>query len=138
MAKLIIFGFYNKKILLPFGVALVQIIINIMNATFPENQKNQVLEMFSVAFSEIAVAAIPLFRISAFKSDKEHIRKNTKILSALHYFVLFLTFGTFLGLNIVLSIQSNIYYHKTKSQQNPHNSGLTSLESLELVFIRLV
>ena len=138
MAKLIIFGFYNKKILLPFGVALVQIIINIMNATFPENQKNQVLEMFSVAFSEIAVAAIPLFRISAFKSDKEHIRKNTKILRALHYFVLFLIFGTFLVLNIVLSLLTVEYTKNNKSFQNPHNSGLSSFEGIELIFICLV
>ena len=138
MAKLIIFGFYNKKILLPFGVALVQIIINIMNATFPENQKNQVLEMFSVAFSEIAVAAIPLFRISAFKSHREHIRKNTRILSALHYFVLFLIFGTFLVLNIVLSLLTVEYTKNNKSFQNPHNSGLSSFEGIELIFICLV
>ena len=138
MAKLIIFGFYNKKILLPFGVALVQIIINIMNATFPEKQKNQVLEMFSVAFSEIAVAAIPLFRISAFKSDREHIRKNTRILSALHYFVLFVIFGTFLVLNIVISLLTIEYTKNNKSFQNPHNSGLSSFEGIELIFICLV
>ena len=138
MAKLIIFGFYNKKILLPFGVALVQIIINIMNATFTEKQKNQVLEMFSVAFSEIAVAAIPLFRISAFKSDREHIRKNTRIFSALHYFVLFLIFGTFLVLNIVLSLLTVEYTKNNKSFQNPHNSGLSSFEGIELIFICLV
>ena len=148
MVKLIKFGYFNKKIFLPFGVAIAQILINIMNKTLPEEVKNQPFEMLGASLSQMSISLIPLFK--KFRVDSSYLnRKNTnatnksfrrrsKLLSALHYFVLFLTFGTFLGLNIVLSIQSNIYYHKTKSQQNPHNSGLTSLESLELVFICLV
>ena len=41
MAEFIQFGFFNKKLLLPFGIALFQILINIMNAIIPGIQKKQ-------------------------------------------------------------------------------------------------
>ena len=63
MKKIIIFNIFRKKLLLPFGVAFLQILINIMNAVINENPKNQLLEMIDTAFSEMAIALIPLFNI---------------------------------------------------------------------------
>ena len=47
-------------------------------------------------------------------------------------------FVCYLGLSIFTGIQSSIYDKNNKSLQNPHNSGLSSLEGLELVFICLI
>ena len=70
MVKIIQLGFFNKKILLPFGVAFAQILINVMNFTLHETSKNQILEMIGASLGEIALVLIPLFNISAFKTIK--------------------------------------------------------------------
>ena len=75
MAKLIQFGIYNKKLFLPFGVAFVQILINIMNKTLPEKIKNQFLEMSEVSLSEIAIIIIPIFNICSLKTRNDFFLK---------------------------------------------------------------
>ena len=139
MVKIIQLGFFNKKILLPFGVAFAQILINVMNFTLHETSKNQILEMIGASLGEIALVLIPLFNISAFKTIKISTdEKNTRCKTILYYSILSLIYACYLGLSIFTGIQSSIYDQNNKSLQNPHNSGLSSLEGLELVFICLI
>ena len=139
MVKIIQLGFFNKKILLPFGVAFAQILINVMNFTLHETSKNQILEMIGASLGEIALVLIPLFNISAFKTIKISTdEKNTRCKTILYYSILSLIYACYLCLNIFTGIQSSIYDKNNKSLQNPHNSGLSSLEGLELVFICLI
>ena len=58
MVKFIQFGFFNKKLLLPFGIAFFQILINIMNIVIQESKKNTILEMIGAGISEIAFVSI--------------------------------------------------------------------------------
>ena len=76
MVKLIRFGNFNKKLFLPFGLAFMQILINIMNATFPEKMKNQILESLGAALSEMAIALIPLFNIFSVKAKTDFHQKK--------------------------------------------------------------
>ena len=77
MVKLIKFGYFNKKIFLPFGVAIAQILINIMNKTLPEEVKNQPFEMLGASLSQMSISLIPLFK--KFRVDSSYLnRKNTK------------------------------------------------------------
>ena len=138
MAKLIQFGVYNKKLFLPFGVAFVQILINIMNKTLPEKIKNQFLEMSEVSLSEIAIIIIPIFNICSLKTRNDFVLKRTKKKIIFQFLVLSFIFGVFIFFNIMKSIQANMYKQQKKSYQNPHNSGLSSFESLELIFITIV
>ena len=138
MKKCIQFGFFNKKLLLPFGVVFIQILINIMNRILKEKSKNNFLEMIDVAFSEIIMVFIPLLNISALKTNMNNAKYYGKKKTILHYFILFLIFGIYVILNMFVAIQSNIYMDKNKSYSNPHNSGLSSFESLEMIFICLV
>ena len=138
MVKLIRFGNFNKKLFLPFGLAFIQILINIMNATFPEKMKNQILESIGVSLSEMAIALISLLNIFSFKAKKEYTPQRKRIIIILHFFTLAFIFGGFIGLNVYKSIQANIYIQQHKAIQNPHNSGLSSFESIELIFITVV
>ena len=140
MSKFIQLGMCKKKLLLPFGVAFMQILINIMNLTLPEKPKNQIFEMLGVAFSEISVGLIPLFHIYKFKPTNTSIIKRRKktMFIILHFFVLFLIFSIYVILNIFKVAVANNLYDGDKSRQNPHNTGLSSFESLELFLISLV
>ena len=143
MKKIIELGNINKKILLPFGVAFVQILINIMNYIVNEKSKNQIFEMFALSFAEISLIFVPLLNLSQFKTITNYIyiQRHSRLKSILHYIILGFIFISYLILNIFVSIQSSIYaikIHNSKSLQNPHNSGLSSIEGLELVFICLI
>ena len=138
MKKYIQFGFFNKKLLLPFGVAFIQILINIMNIILQEKLKNTLLEMIDVAFSEIIIIFIPLLNISALKTNMNNAKYYGRKKTILHYFILFLIFSIYVILNMFVAIQSNIYMDNHKSFSSPHNSGLSSFESLEMIFICLV
>ena len=140
MGEIIIFNFHNKKLLLPFGIAFFQILINILNACIGENTKNQLLEMIDTAFSEIAIALIPLFNFYSFTPSNPNNttpQKGNKFKKFLHFFVLCFIFGSYISLNIVKSSEAAKYI-ANKSLQNPHNSDLSSFESLELIFIIIV
>ena len=114
MTCFIQFGFFNKKLLLPFGIAFFQILINIMNGIIPENPKNPILEMIGTGLGEIAIIIIPLYNKSLFKTNSNN-RINTSCKTFLHYLLLFLIFSTFLGLNIYITIINNSDYQINKS-----------------------
>ena len=141
MAKYIEFGFRNKKLLLPFGVAFMQIIINILDLVFAEPIKNPTLDMIVIGLSELASPVIGLVKISSLKNhinrpDKEKYPLKKRFL---HFFILFLIFALYLILSIFLTIQGKLYEQKNnQNMQNLHNSGFSSYESLEMIFICLV
>ena len=134
MVKYIQLGFFNKKLLLPFGVALLQIIINVMNIIIPEQPKNSIFEMFFSGISEVSLALIPCFTKNSFKDKKRLVIYKLKQKIA-HHTILFFIFVAYVILNIIMNIQTSM---QNKSMQNPHNSGISLLESLELIFICIV
>ena len=134
MVKFIQFGIFGKKLLLPFGVALVQIIINAMNIFLPEQPKNSILEMFISGISEVSFAFLPLFVKYSYRSNNKLVIYSRKK-RILHHSILLLLFSIYVILNIFVNIQSAIYFQTRKSVQNPHNSGFSSLDSLELIFL---
>jgi hypothetical protein len=138
MKKIIIFNIFRKKLLLPFGVAFMQILINIMNVIINKNPKNQLLEMIDLAFSEMAIALIPLFNIYTFKTTtsvflRKKLRKKIR-----DYSILVIIFVVYVFLNIYRTQLMSAFYQKNKSLSNPHNSDLSSFESIELIFITIV
>ena len=138
MKKIIIFNIFRKKLLLPFGVAFMQILINIMNVIINENPKNQLLEMIDLAFSEMAIALIPLFNIYTFKTTtsvflRKKLRKKIR-----DYSILVIIFVVYVFLNIYRTQLMSAFYQQNKSLSNPHNSDLSSFESIELIFITII
>ena len=140
--NLVRLGFCNKKLILPFGVAFFQISINIMNLLFDEPKRNNFLESIDSALGQMAIALIPMFNICTFHSRIKKVPKRSKIRNFLHFFILYFIFGNFLALNIIKTLQSVKYmqqqYIQNKTVLNHQNTDLSSLESLELIFIYLV
>ena len=139
MSNIIRLGICNKKLFIPLGVAFVQILINVMNIIIPEDSKNQILEIFGVIFSEMALASILKVASNRYKKDNTSIfQKRSKRRIFCHFLILFLVFGTMVSLNIFKSLEMIRFYQQNKSFINIHNSGLSSFESLELIFICIV
>ena len=139
--NLVQFGFYSKKLLLPFGVAFFQILINIMNLIFNESQKNNILESIDNAFSELIIPIIPLINIFSFQIKDNVAPQRSRLKNFLHFFILSVVFGSYVAINIIKNVQLGKYMQEQiqkKTLLNPHNSGLSSFESLELIFICVV
>jgi len=94
--------------------------------------------MIDVAFSEIIMIFIPLLNKSALRTNMNNAKYYERKKTILHYLILLLIFGIYVILSIFVTIQSNIYMDNHKSYSSPHNSGLSSFESLEMIFICLV
>ena len=137
MAKYIEFGFRNKKLLLPFSVALIQIIINIIVFLLNEKIKNPPMDMITTGVSEMSFLLlryldISSIRVQAMRSSKSRYPLKKKFL---HFLILFIIFSLYVIFNIFIGVQGNIYAQKF---QNPHNSGFSCLECLEMIFLCIV
>ena len=134
MAKYIEFGFRNKKLLIPFALALTQIIINIVVILLKEPIRNPTLDMIVTGVSEISFLLIPYLNINSLRENSNRTNKDRYPLKKkiLHFSILFFIFGLYVILNIFIGVQGNKY------AQNPHNSGFSCLECLEMVFLCIV
>ena len=93
MAKYIEFGFRNKKLLLPFSVALIQIIINIIVFLLNEKIKNPPMDMITTGVSEMSFLLlryldISSIRVQAMRSSKSRypLKKIFAFFNFIYYF----------------------------------------------------
>lgn len=140
--KLIIFQFHDKKLLLPFGMALAQIILNIINSTGMESSKNQILELVMTTFSRLSLIFVPMFTKTLFnKKNEQKYLTGWKSKSALHFFMMGFIYAVYIGLFVIITYITTNYSAERKKQaesgsvQNPHNSGLSTVEGVELIAI---
>ena len=86
LRRIIILGQINKKYLLPFILALVQIIYNIFSKYYPEKNGFVIAFLYSKSLGKISLRLFP-FILNI--SDHETIdEKNIKKKKCLHYFLL--------------------------------------------------
>ena len=139
MAKFFIkFGLYSKKLLLPFTLAIIQIILNLINIYYPENDKSQLLEMVGGGLSQMIVSLVQYLKIFNYtylnkKEEKKCTKTNIKDYSLLSFI-----FFIFLILNVYISIKEKSYSGGNKSLQNFHNMNLFTQESIEMIFLCIV
>ena len=69
-------GELNKKLIIPFLLAVVQIIHSTFEALYPEKGKNSVLEFYIISLSNMAVVFIPKIKFFSPSNIKE--KKNCK------------------------------------------------------------
>ena len=81
--KLIILGDLNSKYLLSLGLALGQIVYNIIINYFPEDKKNMVLDLYSTSLGIICVSFIPY--ILKFAAKNKQNDKAIQKKKCLHY-----------------------------------------------------
>ena len=88
----ILCGTFNKRLLLPFLLALSEIIYIVFNAAYPVNSENLVLQVLSIALAEMSIKLLPLILKIRYKDalgekgkvDKKQKIKHYAILSALY------------------------------------------------------
>ena len=138
--SIIILGKLNKKFLLPFILALIQIIYNIFNKYYPENNYCGICELYSIVLGKIYVRLFPF--ILKISNNETNVVKNSKKKKWLLYFLLFF-FQTVLIL--IYNIGESIVYNfidKTKSFKHiilPINDFITlSFETIFLVGISIL
>ena len=123
-------GKIDKKIIWPFLFALNQIVLNLINKLFPKEQKNQIIDNFSLSLGTMLVLIIPFF----FKSKEKIIKKdeictkNNIKYQAIYWFICLIFYltvylSTFLGSGIVVST---------------HNSLLVTKEAVEIIIIIII
>jgi len=87
--KIIIFGQLNKKFLLPFLLALAQMILIIVNKYYPEEKKNLVFQQYEVSLGEMSIIFLPyILKISSKEIPKEKEIKKKNV-----YIILFYAFS---------------------------------------------
>ena len=133
--KIFILGDINKKLSLPFLVALSQILINIHSAKFPEAESNQILETFSSSIGKFLIIIVPyIFKASTNENKEKMIQKK----KCLHYFLLCLIYIINIGLMLASSLFNTEFDEGKENVKNPHASGDFFKQGLELICIALI
>ena len=130
----IIFGPLNKMLLIPFILALNQILYNIFILFF-DYETSQIIESCSISFGHMLNAVIPQIKFFSTKTSKLE-----KILNSKKWFVHYLLLGLIylgelilLGLPVMLSSDSE----SAKAIKLPHVIGPFSKESLIVVLLAI-
>ena len=134
MSKYLIrFGTIKKTLLIPFLLALSQILLNLLENNPPEGVKNQIMDSFSNALGQMSI--IFLSKLKFFSSKREKFKEEKKVASngCLHYTIL-----CSLILLYILLVMVNGIIGNSVSLQSIHVTGLCTTESIEIIFICLV
>ena len=134
--KLIILGDLNSKYLLSLGLALGQIVYNIIINYFPEDKKNMVLDLYSTSLGIICVSFIPY--ILKFAAKNKQNDKAIQKKKCLHYSLLifcYLLFATMKGIPARMKVSDT-----TESQNiiNPVAKGPFLYIGVEMIFLTIV
>ena len=138
---IIIFGKFNKKLLLPLILSLAQIILSLINEYYPEKENNIVLQIFTLSLGEMSIKLLPLILKIQIHNNIDPLaltrKKNRK---CLHYFILCILFllyqGIRTGSKVIESIYTDKDYSYTDSNLFPPNEFI--IMSIEMIFLVLV
>ena len=121
--KIIIFGKLNMKLLLPFGLAAIQIIEKVIGQLFSKDDINMILEIYSSSFGEMAIRLIPLIlKITPSQIKDENKPQRRK---SLYYSLLVLVF--------ILTVVMKIVVKSIKGEMNEVTSSYNPIADYEFL-----
>ena len=133
--KIFILGNINKKLLLPFLLAISQIFYNVHNSKFPEKEPNQVLETFSLSISKFFILIVPyIFKADATERNTFFLRRK----KILNYFLLFLIYGLNIGFIYGAALFNKEFDAETQDAKNPSTVGEFLKQGIEMTFLALI
>ena len=133
-------GECNKKLLIPFLLALIQIISNIFNLFYPEDKKNPILESYSIGIGQALIIIIPHIKFFSLsnKGQNEDEKNKSKCSKKnfLHYFILILLFAI---KNLVSYFCSALDENKNKQLSIIilYSETLSVKEGIEIIFVTI-
>ena len=133
--KLFILGDINKKLLLPFLLAISQIFYNVHNSKFPEIEPNQILETYSLSISKFFILIVPrIFKLDA-TVEKSFFLRRKKVLN---YFLLFFIYVLNIGLIAGAALFNKEFDAGKQDAKNPSTVGEFLKQGIEMVFLALI
>ena len=133
--KIFIFGDISKKLILPFLLALSQILYNIHTSKFPEKEANQILETYSSSLSSLMILIVPyLLKVNNAKNKTNSIKRN----KVLNYFLLFLSYVANIGFIYGASLFNEDFDEGKENAKNPSTVGEFLMQGIEMIFITLI
>ena len=142
----IIFGPVNKKLLIPFFLAISQIINNIFTLYYP-GDSNQLLEMYSSSIGFMLNLIIPHIKFFSLKTNEskeiisttsEEKKKCFSKRCFLQYFILIFTYDLEIILLSVPIIIAEKTGTATLTSKLPFVSGVFTRESIMIVLIAII
>ena len=128
--KIIIVGELNLKLLLPFGLAVFQILLKVITQSFPLEDTNMILELYATSFGEMFIRLMPLIlKISPSQINNEKKPQKRK---CLHYSILVILFILTIVMKIVVK-SSKGEISETSSSYNPIADNEFLKLSLEMI-----
>ena len=82
-------GTFNIKLLIPFLLALAQVIIFIIDLYYPEEKSSFTMNSYSTGLGQIAIIILPYIKCFSISSQKKEKRCKCSKKNCLHYFILF-------------------------------------------------
>ena len=133
--KLFILGDINKKLLLPFLLAISQIFYNVHNSKFPEKEPNQILETYSLSISKFFILIVPrIFKLDS-TVEKSFFLRRKKVLN---YSLLFLIYGLNIGFIYGAALFNKDYDAGKQDAKNPSTVGEFLKQGIEMIFLALI
>ena len=133
--KIFILGDINKKLILPFLLALSQILYNIHSAEFPEKEANQILETYSSCIARTMILIVPCIFKAFTNGNKTKFLRRKKIL---HYFLLFLIYVVNIGFIYAASLFNKNFDERKENAKHPGTVGEFLQQGIEMVFLALI
>ena len=128
-------GDFNKLLLLPFSLALIQIIMLVFVHFVKEEIHNNVLESYSIGLGDIAVFIIPHIKFFSISNKKEKTKCAFSRKIFLNYVILLFLFTIKAGLR---NFFFGAYYSGLSSIIKAKVDYLSTNESVEIIFITIV
>ena len=133
--KLFILGDINKKLLLPFLLAISQIFYNVHNSKFPEKEPNQILETYSLSISKFFILIVPrIFKLDATVKKSFFLRRK----KVLNYFLLFFIYVLNIGFIAGAALFNKEFDAGKQDAKNPGTVGEFLKQGIEMVFLALI
>ena len=133
--KLFILGDINKKLLLPFLLAISQIFYNVHNSKFPEIEPNQILETYSLSISKFFILIVPrIFKLDS-TVEKSFFLRRKKVLN---YFLLFFIYVLNIGFIAGAALFNKEFDAGKQDAKNPSTVGEFLKQGIEMVFLALI
>ena len=136
--KFFILGELNLKLLLPFFLALIQIIFNIFNRYFPGDRENTVLDFFSTSLGVISVVLIPhIFKFTNIEIKNDNV-SNIHKKKCIHYSILIVIFLIFSIMKAIAKGMKVDLTKETHKVSNPFTEGPYIYIGIEMTLLTIV
>ena len=133
--KLFVLGNINKKLLLPFLLAISQIFYNVHTSKFPEKEPNQILETYSLSIPKFFILIVPyIFKADATERNTFFLRRK----KVLNYFLLFLIYGLNIGFIYGAALFNKEFDAEKQDAKNPSTVGEFLKQGIEMTFLALI